>query len=483
MPVGTQPLFAYPSSLPPFRGRSRSSTGLSTSTVPRRPAASTSTPASPHPTQDEHAFSDDEHYDPTYGLRPEGLPNKSVFTTFRGLFSPNKGLADLAEERSDVDELDEEESRSFDISGWDDLIPDGSFSAPSVSEAEDVQEYETVPAVGGGTITRPRVLHSHSQVLSPSGQSMSRATSRPSSRPTSISRTPSLQSALDATPIPHPTFQRAFSAVSMSDRPHSWNGQYNPYFAGTTPLWNEPSGEDSSMLHSHSHLNHGYPFTSSPPMHDVPQIREPVPRRMGSPSSIRTHNSVSTDVTGSVPTPPGPITDDEEGIQINRTRRSSFSSFNSLDRFGSPPDRLSISEHESKIVLKPGLSSVSKLSTLSYSNHTLSPYVQTLEHFTVRSVPPRGTSSGSGSGSAVDRHPTKAKRKRTFFLGGKPNSRTQGSRSADISQPVSPAPALSEFDASDMDRYFRSRDDAAPPYSDAHSHSPPLIRKRLRPQH
>jgi distribution and morphology protein 34 len=41
-----------------------------------------------------------EYFDPTYGLRPEGLPSKSGFKGFSNLFTPNKGLADLAEEES-----------------------------------------------------------------------------------------------------------------------------------------------------------------------------------------------------------------------------------------------------------------------------------------------------------------------------------------------------------------------------------------------
>ena len=83
------------------------------------------------------------------------------------------------------------------------------------------------------------------------------------------------------------------------------------------------------------------------------------------------------------------------------------------DGYGSPPDSyfLSGSEHDPKIVLKPGLSAVSRLATLSHSNFTLSPYTQTLEHVTGRSVPPReSASSGSGS-SGAEKPPKKARRK------------------------------------------------------------------------
>lgn len=469
--VGIQPALTPSAPIPSIRGRSRSNSGFSASSMGRKPTPSVSTPAPPPLPHDDHAFSDDEHFDPTYGLRPEGLPKKSVFGTFRTLFAPSRGLADLAEERSDADDVDEEDARSFDASNWEDLIPQDSFSMPSVSEQGDVQEYETVPAVGGGTITRPRVVHSHSRVLSPGGQPMSRAPSRTSSRPQSISRTQSFVTHSEFAPR-MPAFPRAFSAIAMSDRPHSWNGQYNPYFAGTTPMWDGAAHEDYRQpYYAQSELDSHYP----PP--DIPELQEPIPRRMGSPSSIRTRNSVSTEATHSVPTPSGPSTD-EEGIQINRPRRSSFSSFNSFDRFGSPPDPMSLSEHESKIVLKPGVSSASRLSMLSNSNHTLSPYVRTLEHFTVRSGPPRDIPSGAGSGG--ERHPVKARRKRTFHLGGNSSSKTPGNLSTEASRPESPAPPMSEFDASDMDRYFRSRDDIVPQYPDIH---PSHLRRRTRQQY
>ncbi|KAI0701182.1 hypothetical protein BC835DRAFT_1265251 [Cytidiella melzeri] len=475
--LGLYPGMSPSAPLQPVRGRSRSNSGFSSISTGRKPAPFQSMPSSPPLTNDEHAFSEDEHYDPTYGLRPEGLPKKSVFGAFRTLFVPNKGLADLTEERSDLDELDEDDSRSFDAANWEDLISDASFTMPSVSEAGnvDVHEYETVPAVGGGIITRPRVIHSHSQILPSSSQPVSREPSTAPTRPQSISRTQSGLSLSDFTPH-RPGFPRAFSAIPIGDRPRSWSGLYNPYFAGATPMW-DGSLHDQPPLHQQNY-DAEYPISPYQPlMPSSPQLREPIPRRMGSPSSMRTRHSVSTDATHSVPTPPGPSTDEEEGIHITRARRASISSLNSFDRFGSPPDPHSLADHESKIVLKPSLNSVSRLSTLSHSNHTLSPYVRTLEHFTVRSVPPQDTSSGSGH--TGERHPLKAKRKRTFYLGGKPGTKTQGDSSTGPSQPVSPVPGMSEFDSSDMDRYFRSQDDTVSEYPGI---LPSHLRRRARQQ-
>ncbi|CDO69566.1 hypothetical protein BN946_scf184759.g6 [Trametes cinnabarina] len=174
--VGIAPsMIRRASSATPFV-RPRSSSFMSASSMDKRPMSLASTPVSRAPSQstaqqprDSHhhhhdgptSFPELENYDPTYGLRPEGLPVKSTFSSLRTLFGRNKGLADLAEEASEADELDD--SGSIDPGTWEDFLSNGDVG-PSISEAGDVTEYETVPAVGGGTITRPRVYHSLSQI-------------------------------------------------------------------------------------------------------------------------------------------------------------------------------------------------------------------------------------------------------------------------------------------------------------------------------
>ncbi|KIP08337.1 hypothetical protein PHLGIDRAFT_23578 [Phlebiopsis gigantea 11061_1 CR5-6] len=254
------------------------------------------------------------------------------------------------------------------------------------------------------------------------------------------------------------------------ERAHSWAGHYNPYFAGATPLYASPIVEEGHMFP----FGQDYPVSSSPPRSLAPSHDRASATRLDSPSSSRTRDSLSSGVTQSIATPPNPPSDHGEGDQINQSLQSSFSS--SLDRFGSPPDHLTLSEHhDPKIVLKPGLSSVSRLSMLSNSNQTLSPYTRPLEHFAVRSGPPREPAS-SGSGSAAERQPVKAKRKRTFFLGKKSQSTTQPVTPASESRVVSPTP-MSDFDASDMDRYFRAREELVPSYPDIH---PTHARQRSR---
>ncbi|KNZ76017.1 Mitochondrial distribution and morphology protein 34 [Termitomyces sp. J132] len=167
---------------------------------------------------------------------------------------------------------------------------------------------------------------------------------------------------------------------------------------------------------------------------------------------------------------------------------SAFDAFDNLDDI-SPSTSPS---HNPKIVLRPSLNNnITQLSTLSYSNHTLSPYTRNLQHFTVRSVPPR---SAAPSGlAALDRQPIKAKRKRIFHLGGakKPPIESEAGSSKPKKPPNGKA---SEFDVSDMDRYFPTHDDdlsvdlnvphTAPPLSTIGPLSPTMTHPRsISPSH
>jgi distribution and morphology protein 34 len=117
-------------------------------------------------------------------------------------------------------------------------------------------------------------------------------------------------------------------------------------------------------------------------------------------------------------------------------------------------------DSDPKIILRPSLNNtIHQLSTLSHSNHTLSPYTRSVEHFTVRSVPPRSVGP-SGLSQGTERQPVKARRKRTYRLGRTKD--TAQDSAADVPQPPpSPPVPPSEFDASDLDRYFRSQDSLA----------------------
>ncbi|KZT24553.1 hypothetical protein NEOLEDRAFT_1067006 [Neolentinus lepideus HHB14362 ss-1] len=420
------------------RLRSPSSSSLASTTRETPPSVISSPPVQiKSPSQDSPmSFPDIENFDPTYGLRPEGLPTKSLFNSFGRLFAPNKGLASLTEEP--VEDLDEVGSGSFDVVEWEDTIPD--YTPPSsVTEVDDSAEYETIPAVGGGVITRPRVFHSQSQIqslvatpdVSASTSSLSR---RPSRGPRSAASTSRL---IQSTPS-LPLSTRHLRALQASSSPYDFKA---------TPISGRTYGslglgmeaQESPWLQDSDH--HSLAFTS---------LRRP-PSRPTSPDSQAHSEYLSQD-----------------GVPIRRPfeRRSSVSSSN-FDGFhsGSPPMYPTIHEHDPKIVLRPALNnSVSQLSTLSHSNHTLSPYTRSLEHFTVRSVPHRSTAL-SGLAAAAER-PARAKRKRTYRLGGKKQPDTAADSPNLLVTPSSPTPP-SEFDESDMDHYFRSREETRSRYTNS----------------
>ena len=182
-----------------------------------------------------------ENFDPTYGLRPEGLPTKSVFSSFGRLFKQNKGLADLTEEQSEVDgeeeAAEEEDTGSYSVADWEDTSIDYS-PPPSLTPDDSVTEYETIPAVGGGTITRPRVYHSQSMIQPPS--QISRTTTDAGSITTS---TPSLRRSISpsqqagpsrtnsfplSTPrIPNRGFARSVETSPRTDPPHAHSHESN----------------------------------------------------------------------------------------------------------------------------------------------------------------------------------------------------------------------------------------------------------------
>ncbi|GAA5906529.1 ERMES complex subunit MDM34 [Sporobolomyces salmoneus] len=151
-----------------------------------RSQSSSSSPALRHD-QLESVPESIEAYDPTYGLRPDSIPHHAGFAEYRKLVragSSKRGLGDVLETNEDGrDEADNEEegmqghpqrvgdgSFDFDMIGLRDLVEDdeNASSIPPRSSLDSAETtpafYETIPAVGGGTITRPRVFHTQSQI-------------------------------------------------------------------------------------------------------------------------------------------------------------------------------------------------------------------------------------------------------------------------------------------------------------------------------
>ncbi|KAE9404802.1 hypothetical protein BT96DRAFT_972848 [Gymnopus androsaceus JB14] len=435
------PAYVRAHSLDPGPRRPRSTYSGVTGTTRRSVPQSKPTPPSP-PNDTPSTFPDLENFDPTYGLRPEGLPTKSVFKGFQNLFTPNRGLADLTEESSEPDneatyDHDYEDSTTYDMVDWDEGVPGfasssshANFTEPSLHGVE----YETFPAVGGGNVVRPRVLHSQSMVQDPQ-------TPSPLSRRISRHPTDSILSPLHA---------GMFMSPSSARLPG-----YNPYFSESATRIAIASG------------------TPTPPHSAPPFLSYPISARPVTPDSLETQPSYSSgDNTHSLLTPKEgePIPIPMSG-RSPHSRRASVSSNPSNFLSTSPTKHNALYDMEDgtpKIILRPTSlnNSLHHLSTLSHSNHTLSPYTRSLEHFTVRSVPPRYAGGTPGSSSSVDRQPVKAKRKRTYHLGGQ---KAKLSPSSPFQPQPSPTPPDSahhaslnapesdlDIDVSDMDRYFRN---------------------------
>ncbi|KAH9970803.1 hypothetical protein BJV74DRAFT_866459 [Russula compacta] len=450
---------AMASGIRPFRPRGRTSSGSSiTGTVQSRIRRSEHSDPTPSLDPTDSTFPEIENFDPTYGLRPEGLPTKSVFRSFGRLFAnPGRGLADLAEESTDEDDdaIGDEGTSYID---WDDTLP-GFSPEPSVlgdnlGGTSAGVEYETVPAVGGGTVTRPRVFHAHSQVH------------LTNARPPSLTSTPRLT---------HDALQQ-LPRADLLRRPHSL---YNPYFPPLGAVDRQISRAPTLHTFPHPH-HHSSSEAPTPPLYHSP------PRRAVSPPSSL-HGSSSHTQTHSVPTPPS-----TEALLLpvllphppthERTRRASFTSMSvSASVTGTGADT------DARIVLRPALhgGALSTLTTLAHSNHTLSPYTRAPSHFTVRAGP-------RSAPPAPPHAPPRARRRRTHLLGaaaatatacaakkaleeggeGVPPSRREKLRVRveeeeeervvdgveDWGEGEGEA-ARSEFDVEDMDRYFRTRDE------------------------
>lgn len=438
---------------------SRRPLSTSGSSSTRHSALKSPSPAShlETPSSSSSSHPDLENFDPTYGLRPEGLPSKSGFKSFSKLFTPNKGLADLAEESSDFSEYDDEndERGSFDLVDWEDTIP-GMSPTPSVYTTNDRESppeyvYETIPAVGGGTITRPRIYHSQSAIQSAPSATKSSISRHPSSG--AISYFPDVPTAGPSKLNPGYNSTRTTSFRSSplyySDRPTSSDSTESQHSRSSSG----PSRTLSTDLTDHRDLTLGHEEEARSVIY---MRRPPSERRF----SVTSSTSNLDSHTGSSPLP--------DRYFIDRQFRQHSSS--------SPSHPHSLPQQDpAKIVLRLSLnSSIHQLSTLSHSNHTLSPYTRDVSHFTVRSVPPRGHGHGAGftggQGQGFERQPSvKAKRKRMYRLGegGSPVVVKHPAAAALPGDPNCPSPQHNdpisttlpaEFDVSDMDRYFRSYD-------------------------
>lgn len=402
-------------------GRRQPSSSLNSPTHTSLPPVPS--PIEPPDHEPNSSFPDIDNFDPTYGLRPEGLPAKSSYSGFGQLYVRNRGLGDLTDESSQQSSV--QEDNTFDVPDWEDRQELSEYS-PSIDPGPvDTTEYETIPAVGGGTITRPRA----GSLLSPKPKPLASPYQSESGRGRKPSRA---QSPLKQW-VGH---QEALRRQMGRNMPLGRDEPLGPVvFPSRAPL----SRAGSQLRYEHR---------------DHDEIRS---RRRGGTSShlgsSAPTGSRSSGAARTISTPPSselpPV--DEDSCPEPRNRRRSLSPSmvsptypREVMHYDTPEQSITDLEHE--IVLRPGLNTtVTQLSALSQTNHTLSLYTPSPQHVTVRSVPRRPTGSISATQN-VERVPVKARRKRTYRIGKKSGGDAGGSEQG------LPSPTTSQ---SEYEHYFR----------------------------
>ena len=423
----------------------------SESSYGRSPSTRSAPPTKSYYTSNEEvSFPDIENFDPTYGLRDEALTTKSDYEAFGRLFAQGpRGLADLASEREQELDFGDGES-AFDYVEWDDSMSASTAGGKPMFDlaVDDVlPELESIPAVGGGTITRPRVYHSQSVIKSPLNPSSAASLSGASSS-TYMRRSSSVTGSSRSTTLDVKSPWRSQPMSSINEANEGEGDQYNPYFGEAyDAFWASRPRISRSQSQSIAGSS--------------TQASSQAPSRLGMNSTPRTSPSSSFEIGASPPK----LRSNPARSHRNEDRPRSLSPFN-RDRglvLGSPSAESNLEDHQDDgIVVRNN--TVSQLSALSHSNQTLSPYTRSLSHFTIRSVPPRPVQAKPPNGAV------RGRRKRMYRLGStKP---PQDAAAEDVEDNLekklrntSSPPPPSEFSDEDVDHYFRH----------AHAHASPRL--------
>lgn len=550
-------------------------------------------------------FPEIEDYDPTYGLRPEGVPTHSGYEAFGRLWQKarqgkERGLGSLmslaedlpfgvveADEMDDIQEgeedYDDDGLTMADASDLSDEEDDANASVEFVdaspalrhvgrpshrasaslsrgpssfarktssvapgsttgksSRYGDVLEWETVSAVGGGTVSRPRIFHAQSQIKAPSefGVGLGGPTHMPSPSGTIgtvgarsvTARASSIRSSGGGSTLGLGVARsllgggRDASTRSPLPAPHLWqqdtasaHSRVDVFESRPSPAARRHSRAESVPVHPSARNQSRQPSRLN---NVVSAVAAPSRRNTGSsslvsppssyvnapPNNTRGSNSRPVSMAG-YPPPAGPFNPTPA-----RPRRSSVT-FNQNQLSASPPSRFFLppTTTRSKSIVLPLNDSVSQLATLSHSNHTLSPYARNHEHIAIRSFPhmlSRGNSvygnvpslslgqqsSVSQSSSLVppsfvsqqastqpDFARYKAKRKRVFNLGGGKSNHEDEASSANATPPdLSPPPPYppSSLHPSDNTTPYATRSDAKQRYPSSRNSSRPLLAHR-----
>jgi distribution and morphology protein 34 len=365
----------------------------SAGTTPRGPRPSFSGSAAPAPTSPpSSSFPDIEDYDPTYGLRPEGLPTHTVISgsELGKIWERNRGFGEIFED-------------DFPEPGDGDEMGSGSAAMDRQQELDDD---------GRSSVYDPRDYYSQA------GGSGVRG----------------LFPALDRS---RSSFTGAQSVASTPRTIHAVGGGtvlLRPGLASqpTTPRL-------THHVHSSSLHHRG---TSPAPLSAFNPRSRPVSRAqscdLGRPSSAPGGQRYQT--------PPL-----STSMSTSRSSASLATPASSAIGFGpAPPSLLSVSpQHNRTLSVSQGLpETISHLSQLSLSNHTLSQYTREHAHVAMRSHPPTafrsnsaygGNGGGGGLATPGGAGPRKAMRKRTHRLNTPAPTSTPAS--APVSTSVSAFPS------------------------------------------
>jgi len=345
----------------------------------------------------------------------------------------------------------------------DDEAPHATRSQPQ--EVEEVDDMETIPAVGGGFITRPRIYHSQSSIKSPlipgpsvetasSGRNGSRKGRDNLAKVSSDGWAPGISRSRGIPPGVTVLHRDRGMAMEMDSR---MTGAYNPYFGDAYK-----SGEYGPVVDDEAQ-EEGEENTSEDAWRGTGSASRPILRPTSSGQTGR-RESISSDRHRSVSR--SPLTNDpfQYGSPSKQHLRNSSDEAerDPMAEFGSDHRRRNNRDPRG-IVLRN--QSVSHLSALSKSNQTLSPYTRSFSHFTVRSGPPKPLISNTTPFShSASKGPQKARRKRTHRIGGsKPghagDSKGGGEEEENLSldRLTQSPPPPSEFSDDDVAHYFRAR--------------------------
>lgn len=493
--VGLHPgLHPRPTFGRPFSSPGRSISGMplpsiippsisSQSSRPRK--TGTKTPlSSDFPINPHSSLPDIENFDPTYGLRPEGIPTTSGFSGLGKLFEASRGLHELSQERNMLDPaielpIDLDADSAYDVVEWadgldantdvydrsgDDIDDDAFTNQVPQHDADIVEEMETIPAIGGGFITRPRVYHSQSSIKSPLIAEMASTSPRssvPQGSRDSRKRVTRVES--DNQSAPRVSRSRRVPRGMHRDRGMSIGIEgdtYNPYFGDA---YKNQRGDVYGAAQEVDAEEEGMGTRTEDPWREASR---PIPQS----TRFKRRQSESSDHPRSISR--SPLNNDlfQYGSPSKHHLRHSSDDADTDPLIGLAGDsRRSRTQDPRGIILRN--QSVSQLSALSKSNQTLSPYTRSFSHFTVRSGPPKPlVSSTTPFTRPGNKGPQKARRKRIHRLGNARN----GSGGLDISTENregrydekgdvsldrlshSPPPP-SEFSDDDVAHYFRTR--------------------------